>query len=118
MYNDNPNQCAQECTQAPVQRTNKTAEDFYDTIEHAATVAAPLFNLYGWTYGLRGTKQTDLNETITELVQEVLNQYNRGEKRCFCASGRFIVTYNEYDDERELTIALDLASAAQFKDWN
>lgn len=114
MFNDNPNQCAP----APQPRTNKTTDDFYDTIEHAATVAAPLFNLYGWTYGLRGTAHTDLVETITELVEEVLRQFNRGEDRCFCASGRFVVTYNQYDDERELSIALDLASAAQFKEFN
>lgn len=122
MNNDNPNKCASACAQmainaaAPAPRTNKTVEDFYDTIEHAATVAAPLFNLYGWTYGLRGTKHTDLVDTITELVEEVIKQFNRGNDNAFCATGRFIVTYNGYEDERELTIALDLASASEFKE--
>lgn len=103
---------------------NLTVEDFYTEIEHAATVAAPLFKLYGWSWasvpgdGVPNHRQ--LVEFITHLVDDVLQYFNESQEEfpeAMVGSGRFTVRIKQYEDERELTISLDLASKSQFKDW-
>lgn len=101
---------------------SKTVDDFYNEIEHAATVAAPLFGLFGWTYGLSDGKtpiHNELVETITELVGSVLNDSEKPDWDGFAsvASGRFYVSYCKYEEERELQIKLELASATEFKEF-
>jgi hypothetical protein len=101
-----------------------TADDFYTEIEHAATVAAPLFQLYGWTYGEKETpSHWELRDTIERLVNHTLDEFNsaveRGEEfpEAAVGSGRFWVSMKQYEDERELSIKLELAEKSQYKDW-
>lgn len=102
-------------------RTNKTADDFYDIIQRAAQTAAPLFNLYGWSYFMSENSRptfNELEETITDLVNDVIKYYNKSdENRVSVGTGRFVVSYQEYDEEKELSICLELASQSEFKVW-
>jgi hypothetical protein len=73
-------------------------------ITHAATLAHPVFERMGWTYGRHvvGTPTLDeLRGTIRYLVQEVLDGAE------VASTGRFTVT--GYDGQIE--IMLDLATA-------
>lgn len=101
-----------------------TADDFYTEIEHAATVAAPLFRLYGWTYGEDEVPTIwKLRDTVERLVSRTLDSFNeqleRGEEfpESATGSGRFWVSMKQYEDERELSIKLELAEKSQYKDW-
>lgn len=99
-----------------------TVDDFYNEIQHAAQTAAPLFNLYGWTWFESDTPPTvnRIEHTITHLVESVLYSFNKSTEEypeAMCGTGRFTVHIKQYEDERELTISLDLASKSQFKDW-
>ena len=101
---------------------NLTVDDFYNEIKHAAQTAAPLFNLYGWTWSDSDTPPTAnrIERTITRLVEDVIHLFNSSSEEypeAMCSTGRFIVRIKQYEDERELTISLDLASKSQFKDW-
>lgn len=102
--------------------SNLTTDDFYNEIQHAAQTAAPLFNLYGWTWHDSDTPPTvnRIERTITYLVQEALHSFNNSDEEypeAMCGTGRFTVRITQYEDERELTISLDLANKSQFKDW-
>ena len=102
--------------------SNLTTDDFYNEIQHAAQTAAPLFNLYGWTWFDSETTPTvnRIERTITELVEEVLHSFNNSDEEypeAMCSTGRFTVHIKQYEDERELTIDLNLASKSQFKGW-
>lgn len=102
--------------------TNLTTEDFYSEIQHAAQTAAPLFNLYGWTWFNSDTPPTvnHIEQTITKLVAGALDSFNNSTEEypeAICSTGRFTVRIKRYEDERELTISLDLARKSQFKDW-
>lgn len=99
--------------------TKLNIEDYYNEIDQAATVAAPLFNMFGWTYSNGIPTHNELVDTITGLVDRTLE---RAEKTDFdgatsTSSGRFSVGFTEYEEERELTIDLNLASKSQFKEW-
>lgn len=98
---------------------SKSRENFYAEIELAATKAAPLFQQFGWTYG-EGTVPTssEIEETIGRLVDSVLEWSERPEwdGHSTCASGRFFVSYRKYDEEKELSIKLELAEHTEFKD--
>lgn len=101
--------------------SNLTVDDFYNEIEHAAQTAAPLFNLYGWTYGENVVPSVnELERIITELAEHALHHFNNSHEEypeAGVGSGRFTVRIKQYENERELTISLDLASKVQFKDW-
>lgn len=102
--------------------SNLTTDDFYNEIQHAAQTAAPLFNLYGWTWHNNDTPPTmnQIELTITKLVEGVLDSFNNSTEEypeAMCSTGRFTVRIKQYEDERELTISLKLASKSQFKDW-
>ena len=102
--------------------TNLTVDDFYNEIQHAAQTAAPLFNLYGWTWFDNDMPPTvnHIEHTIADLVEDTLHGFNNSNEEypeSMCSTGRFIVHIKQYEDERELAISLDLASKSQFKDW-
>ena len=96
-----------------------TTEHLYADIEAAATKAAPLFNLYGWTYG-ENTPPThnDLVNTITELAEHALDYFYRSEEEyrdSEVGSGRFSVRVKEFEDEVDVRIVLDLGGHTWFK---
>lgn len=104
--------------------SNLTTDDFYNEIQHAAQTAAPLFNLYGWSWvsvpGDGVPNYNQLVELITSLVGHTLRHFNESQEEfpeAMVDSGRFTVRIKQYEDEREFTISLDLASKSQFKDW-
>ena len=99
-----------------------TTEDFYSEIEHAATVAAPLFQMYGWTHfdSQNPITHYDLVNCITELVEHALEHFNRSKDEfpeAGVSSGRFSVNIKEFEDEQCLDIKLDLVSKSRFKEF-
>lgn len=102
--------------------TNLTVDDFYNEIQHAALKAAPLFNLYGWTWQDSDTPPTvnRIERIITRLVESALHSFNNSNEEypeAMCGTGRFTVHIKQYEGECELTISLDLARKSQLKDW-
>lgn len=96
-----------------------TTEHLYDDIEAAATKAAPLFNLYGWTYG-EGKVPThnELVNTITELAEHALDYFYKSQEQyrdSEVGSGRFSVRVREFEDEVTVRIVLDLGEHTWFK---
>lgn len=96
-----------------------TTEHLYDKIHAAATKAAPLFTLYGWTYG-KGFIPThnELVDTITELAQHALDHFYRSEEEYRDAevgSSRFSVRVKEFENEVDVRIVLDLEGHTWFK---
>ena len=96
-----------------------TTEHLYDKIHAAANKAAPLFTLYGWTYG-KGFIPTnnELIDTITELAEHALDAFYRSEEEYRTAevgSGRFSVKVHEFEDEVQVRIVLDLEEKSWFK---
>ena len=101
-----------------------TVEDFYTEIEHAATVAAPLFKLYGWSWaGVPGDgvpNHDQLVKLITLLASHTLRHFNESQEEfpeAMVGSGRFTVRMKQWEDEREFSIQLNLADKSQFKGW-
>lgn len=91
----------------------------YDKIHSAAERAAPLFNLYGWTYG-EGKAPTlnELVETITRLTDSALEYFYRSEEEyrtAECGSGRFSVKVHEFEDKVNVRIVLELGEHSWFK---
>ena len=89
-----------------------TTEHLYNDIEAAATKAAPLFNLYGWTYE-EGKVPThnELVDCITRLTDSALEYFYESEEEYRTAevgSGRFSVRVKEFEDEIDVRIVLDL----------
>ena len=76
-------------------------------VESCALKIAPLFNLYGWTYGDRVPSVYHLVDFIAaDLVTEVLNPNNNA-----ASSGMFQAAKLEYDDDPdELVIRFELGS--------
>lgn len=99
-----------------------TTEHLYDDIEAAATKAAPLFTLYGWTYG-EGTVPThnELVNCITRLADHALEYFYKSEEEyrdSEVGSGRFSVRVKEFEDEVDVRITLDLGGHTWFKAHN
>ena len=99
-----------------------TTEHLYDEIHAAAERAAPLFRLYGWTYGRAEGEgiptHKDLVDTITELADHALEHfYNSDEeyRDAQVGSGRFVVSVKEYEDEVSVNIRLELGEKTWFK---
>lgn len=96
-----------------------TTDHLYDDIEAAATKAAPLFNLFGWTYG-EGKIPThnELVDNITRLADHALEYfYNSDEeyRDSEVGSGRFSVRVKEFADEVSVKIVLELGEHEWFK---
>ena len=96
-----------------------TTEHLYADIEAAATKAAPLFNLYGWTYG-EGKVPThnELVDTITRLAEHALEYFYKSDEEyrdSEVGSGRFSVRVKEFEDEVDVRIVLDLGGHTWFK---
>ena len=73
-----------------------------DIAELAATKAAPLFRLFGWTYGEKKPTHNELVETIEDLIE-------RCPAEGFASTGRFTVRRTTYDDgDPEISVSLDL----------
>lgn len=96
-----------------------TTDRLYKDIEHAATVAAPLFQLYGWTYGEDHVPtHNQLVDIITELAEHALNHFYKSEEEYRDAevgSGRFSVRVKEFEDEVDVRIVLDLGVHTWYK---
>ena len=96
-----------------------TVEHLYNDIQAAAERAAPLFRLYGWTYGEDHIPtHSELVDTITRLAEHALEYfYNSDEeyRDSEVGSGRFSVRVKEFADEVYVRIVLDLGSRAWFK---
>ena len=96
-----------------------TTEHLYDEIDAAAERAAPLFTLYGWTYGKETTPtHSKLVDTITELAEHALDYFYESKEKhrtAECGSGRFSVKVQEYDDEVQVKIVLELGEKSWFK---
>lgn len=96
-----------------------TTDMLYDKIHAAAERAAPLFTLYGWTYG-EGNVPTlnELVDTITRLTDRALEYFYKSEEEFRTAevgSGRFSVKVHEFEDEVEVKIVLELGSHSWYK---
>ena len=89
-----------------------TTEHLYDEIEFAATKAAPLFNLYGWTHNDgKVTTHNELVNIITRLTDSALEYfYNSDEeyRDAEVGSGRFSVRVHEFENEVDVRIVLEL----------
>ena len=96
-----------------------TTDHLYNDIEAAATKAAPLFNLYGWTYGEQRTPtHNELVDTITRITDSALDYFYKSDKEYRDAevgSGRFRVRVREFEDEVEVKIVLDLGGHSWHK---
>jgi hypothetical protein len=96
-----------------------TTEHIYNDIEEAATKAAPLFNLFGWTYG-EGKVPThgELVDTITRLADHALEYFYKSDEEyrdSEVGSGRFSVRVKEFEDEVTVRIVLDLGEHSWYK---
>lgn len=91
-----------------------TTDMLYDKIHSAAQTAAPLFNMYGWTYGEnQPPTNNELVETITRLTESALEYFYKSEeeyREAECGSGRFRVRVKEFEDEVEVNITLEIGS--------
>lgn len=96
-----------------------TTDMLYDKIHSAAERAAPLFNLYGWTYGENEAPTLNqLVDTITRLTDSALEYFYRSEEEfrtAECGSGRFSVKVHEFEDEVNVKIVLELGEHSWFK---
>lgn len=100
-----------------------TTEHLHNDIKAAAERAAPLFRLYGWTYGLVDRPDgipthDDLVKNITSLAEHALEAFYRSEEQYRDAevgSGRFSVRVKEFEDEVDVRIVLDLGGHEWYK---
>lgn len=96
-----------------------TTDMLYDKIHSAAERAAPLFTLYGWTYG-EGKVPTlnELVDTITRLTDRALEYFYKSDEEFRSSevgSGRFSVKVHEFEDEVEVKIVLELGEHSWYK---
>lgn len=96
-----------------------TTDMLYDKIHAAAERAAPLFNLYGWTYGEgKSPTHNELVDTITRLTDSALEYFYKSDEEYRDAevgSGRFSVRVKEFEDEVTVRIVLDLGGHSWYK---
>ena len=100
-----------------------TTDRLYNKIKYAATTAAPLFNLYGWTYGLDdGTEGVptlkELITCITRLTETALKAFYESDEEYRSAevgSGRFSVKVKEFEEEVQVRIVLELGEKSWYK---
>lgn len=97
-----------------------TTDMLYDKIHAAAERAAPLFNLYGWTYGDSNVppSHNELVGTITRLTDSALDYFYKSDEEYRDAevgSGRFSVRVKEFEEEVDVTISLEIGGKSWFK---
>lgn len=96
-----------------------TVDHLYNEINSAAERAAPLFSLYGWTYGEQRTPtHNELVDTITRITDSALDYFYKSDKEYRDAevcSGRFSVRVKEFEDEVTVRIVLDLGGHSWYK---
>ena len=96
-----------------------TTERLYADIDAAANQAAPLFSLYGWTYGEDHIPtHGELVDCITRLAESALTYFYNSEeefREAQVASGRFKVWVKEFEDEIAVSISLELGGHEWFK---
>lgn len=96
-----------------------TTDMLYDKIHAAAERAAPLFTLYGWTYGEGKTPNlNELVDCITHLTNQALEYFYKSEEEFRSSevgSGRFSVKVHEFEDEVNVRIVLELGEHSWFK---
>lgn len=96
-----------------------TTDRLYKDIDAAANQAAPLFNLYGWTYGGDHVPtHGELVECITSLAEHALEYFYNSQEEYRDAevgSGRFSVRVKEFEDEVTVRIVLDLGEHSWYK---
>ena len=96
-----------------------TTDMLYDKIHAAAERAAPLFTLYGWTYGEGKTPNlNELVDCITHLTNQALEYFYKSEEEFRSSevgSGRFSVKVHEFEEEVEVKIVLELGEHSWFK---
>lgn len=96
-----------------------TTDMLYDKIHAAAERAAPLFNLYGWTYGEgKSPTHNELVDTITRLTDSALEYFYKSEEEfrsSEVSSGRFSVRVHEFENEVEVKIVLELGKHSWYK---
>ena len=96
-----------------------TTDMLYDKIHAAAERAAPLFTLYGWTYGEGKTPNlNELVDCITHLTNQALEYFYKSDEEyrdSEVGSGRFSVRVKEFEDEVDVRIVLDLGGHTWFK---
>lgn len=96
-----------------------TTDMLYDKIHAAAERAAPLFTLYGWTYGEGKTPNlNELVDYITHLTNQALEYFYKSEEEFRSSevgSGRFSVKVHEFEDEVEVKIVLELGGHSWHK---
>ena len=96
-----------------------TTDHLYRDIEDAATKAAPLFNLFGWTYGKDHIPtHGELVDCITRLAESALDYFYKSEEEyrdSEVGSGRFSVKVREFEDEVSVKIVLELGEHEWFK---
>ena len=96
-----------------------TTDMLYDKINSAAERAAPLFNLYGWTYD-EGKVPThnELVNIITLLTDRALECFYKSDEEYRDAevgSGRFSVRVHEFENEVEVKIVLELGKHSWYR---
>ena len=96
-----------------------TTDMLYDKIHAAAERAAPLFTLYGWTYGEGKTPNlNELVDYITHLTNQALEYFYKSEEEFRSSevgSGRFSVKVHEFEEEVEVKIVLELGGHSWHK---
>lgn len=100
-----------------------TIEHLYDKIDAAATKAAPLFRLYGWTYSMVDSSDNipthnDLVDSITRLTESALEYFYESEeeyRKATVGSGRFSVSVKEFEEEVDVKIVLELGGHTWLK---
>lgn len=99
-----------------------TVNDLYNEIEFAATKAAPLFNMYGWTYNKCNVPSlNELRDCITTLANDALKYFYKSEEEyrsTEVSSGRFSVKVKEFEEEVQVRIVLELGEKSWFKKLN
>lgn len=84
-----------------------TIDDFYDEIRNASEKFYVCYKALGWevTHGWVD-KPTDIERTLTELVEHAVKELNRG-KKGYIATGGFKVNY-DFDGDYAATLDIDI----------
>lgn len=96
-----------------------TTDRLYKDIDAAANQAAPLFNLYGWTYGEDHVPtHGELVDCISRLTSSALEYFYGSQeeyREAQVSSGRFTVWVKEFEEEVSVRISLELGGHEWYK---
>ncbi len=62
----------------------------YNDIDHIATIAKPVFDMFNWEWGMEAPSRSELFEDIENKIRKILSSGNSGMN-----SGRVFVMKNE-----------------------